>query len=96
MKNDNYYKTKLLSVDSWHDGDGWSWNNWQTIEDGIYLHESVLNSSRKLLKYCREKLEILTADSKGKIQIDDDGYNVNIQLRSGETLFAFCYGEYLK
>ena len=60
MKNETYYKTKLLSVDSWRDGDGWTWDNWQTIEDGIYLHESVLNSSRKLLKFCRDKLEILT------------------------------------
>lgn len=96
MKTDNnYYKTKLLSVDSWHDGECWSWNNWHMIEDGIYLHESVLNSPRKLLKYCREKLEILTDSSKGKLQIDDDGYNVQIQTRNGECLFAFCYGEYL-
>ncbi len=93
--NNIYYKTRLLQVDDWHDGECWSWNNWQTIEEGIYLHESILNSSRKLLKFCRDKLQILTDESKGKIQIEDDGYNVNIQLRTGETLFAFCYGEYL-
>ena len=93
--NDIQYKTKLLSVDAWNDGDVWSWNNWQTIEEGIYLHKSVLNSPRKLLKFCRDKLEILTNDSKGKIQIEDDGYNVQIQTRNGECLFAFCYGEYL-
>ena len=81
MKNDIYYKTKLLSVDAWRGGDGWTWNNWQTIEDGIYLHESVLNSSRKLLKFCREKLEILTADSKGKVQIDGQDIK-KIQLNS--------------
>ncbi len=95
MKNEKYYKTKLLSVDARYEGDGWTWNSWNTIEEVIYLHESILNSPRKLLKFCRDKLEILTNDSKGKIQIDDDGYNVNIQLRSGETLFAFCYGEYI-
>ena len=95
MKNDTYYKTKLLSVDSLREDFGWSWNNWQTIEEGIYLHETTLNSPRKLLRFCRDKLEILTNDSKGKIQIEDDGYNVQIQLKTGETLFAFCYGEYL-
>ena len=93
--NNIYYKTKLLQVDDWHDGECWSWNNWQTIEEGIYLHESILNSPRKLLKFCRDNLEILTSESKGNFQLYDDGYNVNIQLRSGETLFAFCYGEYL-
>ena len=92
---DTYYKTKLLSVDDWHDGFGWSWNNWNTVEDGIYFEESILASPRKLLKFCREKLEILTNDSKGKVKIYDDGYNVNIQLRNGQTFFAFCYGEYL-
>jgi hypothetical protein len=95
MKNNTHYKIKLLSVDAWNNGDGWTWNNWHAIEDGIYLHESVLFSPRKLLKFCRDKLEILTIESKGKMQIEDDGYNVNIQLKTGETLFAFCYGEYL-
>ena len=41
MNDESYYKTKLLNVDAWHDGDGWTWNNWHTIEDGIYLHETV-------------------------------------------------------
>ena len=97
MKNENekMIKTHLLQVDDWHDGESWSWNNWFKLEEGIYLHESTLNSSRKLLRFCRDKLEILTNESKGKIKIEDDGYNVNIQLRTGETLFAFCYGEYI-
>lgn len=95
MKNKITYKTKLLSVDSWHDGECWSWNNWQTIEEGIYLHETTLNSPRKLLRYCRNKLKILTNSSKGKLQVEDDGYNVQIQTRNGECLFAFCYGEYI-
>ena len=95
MKNENYYKTKLLSVDSWHDGDYWTWNSWHTIEEGIYLHESVLHSPRKLLRFCRDKLEILTSESKGKLKIEDDGYNVQIQKINGDCLFAFCYGEYI-
>ena len=41
------------------------------------------------------KLVKVEADLKGKFKIEDDGYNVQIQTRNGECLFAFCYGEYL-
>ena len=96
MNDESYYKTKLLNVDAWHDGEGWTWNNWHTIEDGIYLHETVMQSARKLLKFCRENLRILSNESKGKLSIEDDGYNVVVLVRgTNEPLFAFCYGEYL-
>ena len=96
MNDESYYKTKLLNVDAWHDGDGWTWNNWHTIEDGIYLHETVMQSARKLLRFCRENLRILSNESKGKLSIEDDGYNVVVLVRgTNEPLFAFCYGEYL-
>jgi len=96
MSDKNYYKTKLLNVDAWHDGDGWTWNNWHTIEDGIYLHETVMQSARKLLRFCRDNLRILSNESKGKLSVEDDGYNVMILVRgTHEPLFAFCYGEYL-
>ncbi len=88
-------KTTLLSVDSYYDGESWSWNSWHTIEEGIWLHPDTLFDARLLLRYCRDTLGILTNESKGKLQIDDDQYNVNIQLRTGETIFAFCYGEHI-
>ena len=86
-------KTTLYQVESLNDGMGWSWNNWWKLEEGIWFDPSVLDSARKLLKYCRDKLQILSEESKGKLCIDDDGYNVCINLRNGETIFAFCYGE---
>jgi hypothetical protein len=95
VKEIELIKTNLLSVDALNDGDGWSWNNWHTIEEGIYLSEDTLSSPRKLLKYCRDVLQILTPESAGQLQIEDDQYNVCIQLRTGQTLFAFCYGEFL-
>ena len=94
-KENELLKTDLLSVDCLNDGEGWSWNSWYKLEYGIWLHPDILFSPRKLLKYCRDHLGILSLESKGKVQIDDDGYNVSIQTRNGCTLFAFCYGEFL-
>jgi len=88
-------KTTLYQVDSWHDGFGWSWNNWWKLEEGIWLNPTVLDSARLLLRFCRDNLQILSEESKGKLCIEDDGYNVCVNLRNGQTIFAFCYGENL-
>mgnify|MGYP003111966693 CR=1 FL=1 len=86
-------KTELLSVEAYRDDSYWQCNSWHSLEKGIYLHPDTLFNARALLKYCRDHLQIVTQSSKGKLQIEDDGYSVQIQARNGEPLFAFCYGE---
>ena len=90
-----YYTCKLLSIDAWRDGDGWYWNNISTIEEGIYIAEDsdLLSSSRKLLKYFRDNLCVLSDTSKGKVFVDfnNGGEGVLIVVHhkgTGEPLFA--------
>ena len=70
-----YYKCKLMSIDAWRDGYDWLWNDMHTIEDGIYIAEDsdLLTSPRKLLKYFRDNLGVLTDASKGKVWVDYNG-----------------------
>tara|TARA_S200002703_G_scaffold4693_2_gene5831 strand:- start:25295 stop:25594 length:300 start_codon:yes stop_codon:yes gene_type:complete len=91
--NSEMIKTNLYQVESLNDGLGWQWNKWFQLEEAIWFDPSVLSSARQLLRYCRDKLQILSEESKGKLTIEDDGYNVCVNLRNGETIFAFCYGE---
>lgn len=87
--------TKLLSIDAWREEGSWIWNNWFEIEGDIYLDESILNSPRKLLEFCRRS-GWLTKQSKGRLTIEDDGYNVVIcNRKTYQPILAFCYGEYL-
>lgn len=89
-----YLKCRLLSVDAWRDPDGWIWNNWYTLEEDIYIPENI--SDRALIKLFRDNLQVINDNSKGKVAIYDDGYNINLIARNtGEPLFALCYGEYL-
>lgn len=93
---ERYYKTHLLGIDAWNDGeDGWTWNNWHKLESEIFFAESRLGSARAILSWFR-KAGYLSDASKGKCAIEDDGYNVVVSLRStGKPLYALCYGEYL-
>ena len=91
-----YYTCKLLSIDAWRDGDGWYWNNISTIEEGIFIAEDseLLSSSRKLLKYFRDNLCVLSDKSKGRVFVDfgnDIMGGVLIVVHhkdTGEPLFA--------
>ena len=91
-----YYTCKLLSIDAWRDGDGWYWNNISTIEEGIFIAEDsdLLSSSRKLLKYFRDNLCVLSDKSKGRVFVDFghdlmDGVLVVVHHKgTGEPLFA--------
>jgi len=90
----NLIKTRVLSIDAWRDYDGWTWDNWFTIEEGVYLPEGITN--RALIKFARDNMGLLNEKSKGRVTVDDDGYNlVIIDKNTKEPLFAFCYGEYL-
>jgi len=46
-------KFKLLSINARHDGEGWTWDNHYTLQDGLYLGEDSL-STRKILKALRK------------------------------------------
>ena len=92
-----YYKCKLLSIDAWRDPDGgWDWNNISTIEEGIFIAEDseLLSSSRKLLKYFRDNLCVLSDKSKGRVFVDFghdlmDGVLVVVHHKgTGAPLFA--------
>jgi hypothetical protein len=92
-----YYKCKLLSIEAWRDPEGgWDWNNISTIEGGIYIAEDseLLSSSRKLLKYFRDNLCVLSDKSKGRVFVDFghdlmDGVLLVVHHKgTGEPLFA--------
>ena len=93
---DTLLKTKLLGIDAYRDCENsWAWDNWFEIEGDIYLDQSILNNTRKLLEFCRRS-GWLTKQSKGHLTIEDDGYNVVIcNRKTHEPILAFCYGEYL-
>ncbi len=89
-----YLKTDLLSIDAWRDSEGWNWNQWYTVEKGIYFAVSEL-TPRKILAYLR-KAGFLTAESKGRLRVEDDGYNYVIEDRNtSEPILALAYGEYI-
>ena len=61
-------KDRLVSIDAWHDHDGgWTWNQWYTVEDGVYLGNDI--TARRLLKFMRQS-GWLTEKSKGRVRID--------------------------
>ena len=90
-----YIKMDLLSIDAWREfGGGWTWNQWYKLESDIFMAESEL-TPRKILAFLR-KSDYLTSASKGKLSIDDDGYNIVIQNKDTfEPILALCYGEYV-
>jgi len=92
-----YYRCKLLSIDAWRSPEGgWDWNGIHSIEEGIFIAEdcALLTSSRKLLKYFRDNLCVLSDKSKGKVFVDFNGDIVGGVLlavhskATGEPLFA--------
>jgi hypothetical protein len=65
----------------------WTWNNMFTIEEDVYIDPKLTN--RQLLKFMRES-GWLSEQSKGKIRIEDTGYDIEIQNRNTyEPLYAF-------
>ena len=80
----------LLSIDAWHDSEGgWTWNNMFNIENDIYINEETANSPRALLSFMRRN-NWLTENSKGKLRVEDTGYDIEIQKRGTyEPILAF-------
>ena len=85
IKADNMYT--LLSIEAWRYDEGWTWNNWFKIEEDIYIEEPT--NVRSLLKFMRRN-GWLSDESKGRVELEDDGYNIVIQDRNThEPIFAF-------
>jgi len=77
----------LLSIDAWRYDGCWQWNNWFRIEADIYLDPETTN--RELLAFMRRN-KWLSEASKGRVSIEDDGYNIVICDRNtGKPLYAF-------
>jgi hypothetical protein len=81
---------KILSIDAWgNEEDGYEWNNWHTVGE---LTEAQLNSS---LASALISKGLLSPASKGKVGVEDDGYNyVIVDRLTREPLFAIEYGDY--
>lgn len=82
----------VLSVDAWRDGHDWTWNNW--YKAGTVPAAWLRLSTRRLLRALREA-GYLSSQSAGRVQVEDDGYNLCVQERSGRTLYALAYGDLL-
>jgi hypothetical protein len=81
---------RVLSIDAWRDGPGWTWNNWYSVASApLSLCDA---KPRAILQWFRES-GILSQYSRGRCAIEDDGYNVVIVSRgTREPLFALEYG----
>jgi len=81
---------KVLSIDAWAgmERGQWDWNDWHTVG---HIDEFP-PTTRGLLKLMRSK-GYLSEFSKGKVCLDDDGYNVVICKKSNkQPIFAIEYG----
>ena len=64
------FKYRLLSVDAWREGDGWTWN--QTFATGIELEFTHWPTTREVLAKLRE-VEYFTSYSKGNLRVEEYG-----------------------
>ena len=83
----------ILSIDAWRDGHGWTWNNWLHCGDIDKATFESLKTNRAILRYLSNDAGALSDASKGRVCVEDDGYNVVICDKStGEPLIAIEYG----
>lgn len=82
---------RLLSIDAWRDGDGWTWNNWHHV---AFVPLTWCDyTARELFKAMR-RAGYLAHDSGGQCVREDDQYNVVICARGSRMpVYALAYGE---
>ena len=84
IEKENYYR--LLSIDAWRYDEGWQWNNWFSLEEDIYIPPEAA-TPRRIFRMLRN--DYLSNYSKGRVRLEDDGYNLVIEDRgTGEPIFA--------
>ena len=85
----------ILSIDARRDGDSSTWNAWYkcgTIDKATF-EALEAKGTRAILRYLRDEAGLLSDASKGRVSVEDDGYNVVIVDRNTrEPLFAIEYG----
>ena len=83
---------KILSIDAWRDGDGWTWNDHRkagTIDPETL---ATLSTARRLLAWLRAK-GYLSGASKGRVRVDEpecyEGVFIEIQAKgTGKPILA--------
>lgn len=82
----------ILSIDAWNYGDdGWRWNNWYKIETISKDEFERIKKEEGFIQWFIN--EGYVKNFPDKLEIYDDGYNVEIQDKeTGEPLFAIEYG----
>lgn len=81
---------QLLSVDAIRDGEGWTWNNWFKL---ARVPASLLDAKPRVLFRELRKLDVLSEESKGKLCIEDDQYNIVIMRKNTrQPILALEYG----
>jgi hypothetical protein len=87
---------RVLNVSAYKDDGYWNWNYWNTVAEITKEQFLALKSDRQTIKFVRDELGLLSEHSKGKIAVDDDGYNVTIVQKSNNMpIFALEYGRVL-
>jgi hypothetical protein len=83
---------QILSIDAWREPEGgWTWNMW--YHAGKYFDLKDDENNRTILRKMRESGH-LSEESKGKVAVEDDGYNIVIKRKSNQMpLFAIVYGD---
>jgi hypothetical protein len=97
--NTEQKKCRILSIDAWRDGDGWTWNQWYKVGEiteeefsEFYKVNGWQCNKRALFKYMRDA-GYLSKASAGRVSMEDDQYNVVIYDKNTlEPLFAIEYG----
>lgn len=83
-------KARILSIDAWRYDGSWSWNNWFRHHTEIEIPDDITN--RQLLRMARDEWGILSDESKGRVTVEDDGYNlVILDRKTLEPLYAVEY-----
>lgn len=82
----------ILSIDAWRDCDGgWTWNNWWKCGEAPLAWCDL--KPRALFRTLRDA-GIITRASRGRVAVEDDGYNVIVMARgTREPVIALAYGE---
>ncbi|PJF33447.1 MAG: hypothetical protein CUN57_02150 [Phototrophicales bacterium] len=83
---------RILSIDAWRDIEGgWYWNAW--YDTGLEYDSDYGFSPRKVFKALREQYDLLTEASKGRVAMEDDGYNIVIMEKgTRRPIFAIEHG----
>ena len=86
-------KYKLLSIDAWKDDCSWTWNAWYSLGFEAIIEDKD-TTPRKVFALLRDE-GYLSDESKGRVSLDDDGYNLVIRNKDTyEPIFALEYGSF--